>query len=247
MDVGAALAAGAEVPAAQGDAQQPDGADHPGAGGHPAGLREGGELVGDLAAQPGDGSPPPHRVRLDDPRRVLAEAPQLEVRGGHGLVESRVRRAMVQIRARPLTMIYRCGRWDPQADAGAMAAARGGGHPRVPPLPGRRPRLAAVGHRRQRHRPDDRAAARSRRRPWSLAGRALERSAAHLLVPARRRRAELGHRPGHLDLVRGRARRRRCPTRAWPTSATWAPSRSCSPACWCSRRGRCATWVGSAR
>ena len=84
-----------------------------------------------------------------------------------------------------------------------------------------------------------RPGARGRRPP-------LDGPAAHLVVPARRRRRQLGPRPGGVDLVRGGPATSRCRTPAWPTSATSAPSPSCSPACSRSRRRPCST-MGRAR
>ena len=208
MDVGAALAASPEVPADRGP--------RPAArtvritrapGGHPPGLGEARELVGDLRPQAGDGPPPPHGVRIDDPRRVLAEAPQLEVRGGHGR-PSLAPRAIVQVRRGRWTMIYRCRCWRrPRGAPGGRPRPRRGGHPRVPPLTWSiAPGITAVGHRvndiGQTIVPLLHRGTGPGRWPAAARRGRLRTS----LVPARRRRGELGHRPGRLDLVRGGAR-----------------------------------------
>ena len=107
--------------------------------------------------QPGDGPPPPHVVRIDEPRRLVAEAAELEVRDGHGWPS--LARAIVQVRPR------RC-RCSTDADVGGVPEAdrarRCGRarrrHPPVPRLPRHRPRQHPLGHGRERPRPDHGAA-----------------------------------------------------------------------------------------
>ena len=214
----------------------------------PGGTRPGWVSDGSWSAicwrRPGNGAPPAHGVGLDDPRRVLAEAPQVQVGGGHGPRESRsgseVRGGWFRSR-RQRTMIYPVRSYPQRTRRMAAGVAVGTlvyllylviapGSPQV-------------GHHDQRHRPDDRAAASPRSRWWHAGRRSTGRLRTSWFLLAG---AALSWGIGQvdLDLVRGGARpggalpgpgRRRLPR---------APSRSSSPACCCSRRGRCGRWVG---
>ena len=107
----------------------------------------------------------------------------------------------------------------PEADRARRCRRAGRRHPRcTSPYLAIAPGSTAFGHGRQRHRPDHRAAADrgagAGRWPAAAPTGRLRTS----LVPARRRRRELGPRPGGVDLVRGGPRRAGARTRAWPTS-----------------------------
>ena len=100
-------------------------------------------------------------------------------------------------------MIYRCGRYPRRTRRMAAGVARG--HRSCTSLflvvaPGSPRSVTTINDIGQTIVPLARRHRAGRRRP------PLERAAAHELVPARRRRPELGHRPGDLDLVRGRPR-----------------------------------------
>ena len=194
------------------------------------------------ARRPGHGSPPAHGARVDDPRRVLAEAPQLEVGGDHGRAESRARRRPSTIGGRGSILEVQAARraaddlrwWQTRGPHAARERSR------VVPLglavgprrtsaylaitPGSARSVTALNDLGQTVVPLLIAAPLAA----ALGGPSQHRAAAHLLVAARRRLRSPGASARPCGPGSRSCSTSRCRTRAGPTSAT---SAAC-PCCW---------------